>query len=194
LSRRTPACAVKELEGKTVGVALGSYAHRYLLGVLDAAGLTGRTRVVYLLGADFPASLQHASIGAYAAAADFGPVLAAQGYPVIDQGTQHPELLGSYVIVASADVLKRAPQLPAAWNRARRAAIADIKQDSNAYFAFHEKQTAFSADAIKTAHPVSQFPVETLPAGGIQLLGEAKRFLLERRLIRDDFTLQHWQV
>ena len=48
----------------------------------------------------------------------------------------------------------------------RRAAIADIKQDSNAYYAFHEKQTAFSADAIKKAHPVSQFPVEPLPLLG----------------------------
>lgn len=55
---------------------------------------------------------------------------------------------------------------------------------------FHQKQTAYSVEAIKSAHPVSHYPVEAIPASGIQLLGEAKRFLLERRLIPDDFALQ----
>ncbi|MFL9919052.1 ABC transporter substrate-binding protein [Paraburkholderia fungorum] len=186
--------SVKELDGKTVAVALGSYMHRYLLGVLEAAGLTGRTHVVYMLGGDAEATLQHASIGAYAAPIDLGPVLVSHGFPAIDQAAQHPNLLGSSVIVASDDILSRAPQLPNAWNRARRAAIADIQRDSEAYYAFHKSQGGFPLDAIKASHPLANFPVDAGPSNGLQRLGGVKTFLLAAHLIHDDFPLQQWQV
>ncbi|ALS64269.1 ABC transporter substrate-binding protein [Pandoraea apista] len=185
--------SVKELDGKTVGVPLGSYIHRYLLGVLDGAGLTGRTKVVHMLGRDAGAALEHGAVGAYAAQSDLAPTLAALGYPVIDRATQHPELLGSSVIVASTEVLTRAPDLPAAWNRARRAALADIDRDPAAYFDFHQRTSGVTVDAIKIAHPISNYPAEALPPSGIQILDGVKRFLLSARLIRNDFAVQQWQ-
>ncbi|MBN3727096.1 ABC transporter substrate-binding protein [Burkholderia sp. Ac-20379] len=185
---------VADLDGKTVGVAMGSYTHRYLLGVLGAAGLSNRTRVVYLLGSDADAALHNASLDAYAAASDFGPVLAERGYPVIDQGVQHPDLLGSYVIVASDKLLARVPGVAQAWHRARRAALSKIGADAPAYYAFHQKQTAFTADTIRLAHPVSHFPTAAYPPEGLALLDSARRFLLDRRLISDDFTLKQWQA
>lgn len=186
--------SVKELEGKTVGVPLGSYIHRYLLGVLDGAGLTGRTRVVHMLGRDAGAALEHGSIGAYAAQSDLGPTLAAQGYPVIDRAQQHPELLGSSVIVASTNLLGRAPDLPNAWNRARRAALADIDRDPAAYFDFHQRTSGIPLDTLKISHPITNYPAAALPGSGIQLLEGVKRFLLGGRLIRNDFALQQWQA
>ncbi|VVE37733.1 Putative aliphatic sulfonates-binding protein [Pandoraea iniqua] len=186
--------SIKELEGKSVGVPLGSYIHRYLLGVLDGAGLTGRTRVVHMLGRDAGAALEHGSLGAYAAQSDLGPTLAAAGYPVIDRANDHPELLGSSVIVASNDVLARAPQLPAAWNRARRAALADIDRDPQAYFNFHKQTSGIAEDAIRISHPISNYPADPLPASGIQILDGVKRFLLNGKLIRNDFALQQWQT
>ncbi|MFJ2991177.1 ABC transporter substrate-binding protein [Pandoraea sp. NPDC087047] len=186
--------SVKALDGKTVGVPLGSYIHRYLLGVLDGAGLTGRVRVVHMLGRDAGAALEHGSIGAYAAPSDLGPTLAALGYPVIDKATQHPELLGSSVIVASTNILGQAPDLPGAWNRARRAALADIDRDPLAYFDFHQRTSGIPIETIKISHPIANYPAEVLPPPGIQLLDGVKRFLLGSRLIRNDFALQQWQI
>ncbi|AKC72458.2 ABC transporter substrate-binding protein [Pandoraea oxalativorans] len=194
LTPRGGAANVKALEGKTVGVPLGSYIHRYLLGVLNGAGLTGRVRVVHMLGRDAGAALEHGSIGAYAAQSDLGPTLAALGYPVIDKANQHPELLGSSVIVSSNDLLSRAPELPAAWNRARRAALADIDRDPAAYFDFHQRTSGIPIETIKISHPIANYPVEAFPPSGIQLLDGVKRFLLGGRLIRNDFALQQWQT
>lgn len=186
--------SVKGLEGKTVAVALGSYMHRYLLGVLDAADLSGRVRVVYMLGGDAEAALQHGSVAAYAAPIDRGPVLLSHGFPSIDQATQHPELLGSSLIVASNDILRRAPRLADAWNRARRSAIGEIQRDPDAYYAFHKAQTGFPLDAIKVSHPLANFPADIRPTNGARILGGVKTFLLAGHLIRDDFPLDQWQV
>lgn len=194
LTPRGGVSSVKALDGKTVGVPLGSYIHRYLLGVLDANGLKGRTRVVHMLGPDGGTALEHGSLDAYAAQSDLGPTLAARGYPVIDRATQHPELLGSSVIVASSSLLARAPQLPAAWNRARRAALADIADDPQAYFAFHQQSTGLPIDTIKISHPISNYPADALPVSGINIIDGVKRFLLSANLIRNDFPLQQWQA
>ncbi|MCI3208109.1 MULTISPECIES: ABC transporter substrate-binding protein [Pandoraea] len=194
LTPRGGVANVKALEGKTVGVPLGSYIHRYLLGVLDNAGLNGRVRVVHMLGRDAGAALEHGAIGAYAAQSDLGPTLAAQGYPVIDKATQHPELLGSSVIVASNDLLNRAPDLPAAWNRARRSALADITRDPAAYFDFHQRTSGIPIETIRISHPIANYPVDAIPPSGIQLLDGVKRFLLGGRLIRNDFALQQWRT
>ncbi|VVE62237.1 aliphatic sulfonate ABC transporter substrate-binding protein [Pandoraea captiosa] len=194
LTPRGGVSSVKALEGKTVGVPLGSYIHRYLLGVLDGAGLTGRVRVVHMLGRDAGAALEHGAIGAYAAQSDLGPTLAAQGYPVINKAAQHPELLGSSVIVASDKVLSQAPALPAAWNRARRDALVEIKRDPAAYFDFHQRTSGIPIETVKISHPIANYPGDALPSSGIQLLDGVKRFLLDSRLIRHDFAVQQWQT
>jgi sulfonate transport system substrate-binding protein len=194
LTPRGGVSSVRELDGKVVAVALGSYMHRYVLGALREAGIARSTRIVYMLARDAGAALEKGSVDAFAAQVDVGPLLASRGFPVIDEAARHPALLGSSVIVASTDVLRRAPQLPAAWNRARRNAIGEIQRDSDAYYAFHAAQTGFPVDAIKASHPVPHMPTEPYPSGGLQLLGGVKRFLLDDHLIRNDFSLEQWRV
>ncbi len=186
--------SVKELEGKSIGVARGSYMHRYVLGLLKENGLQKSVKVIHMFPRDGEAALDQGSIAAFAAQIDVGPLLASRGYPVIDQAEQHPRLRGSSVIVASQKLLAASPGLPAAWTRARRIAIAEMRRDSGRYYAFHAEVSGFPLEAVKASHPLSQYPEAAYPAEGLGLLEEVKTFLLAENLVSRDFSLDQWRA
>jgi NitT/TauT family transport system substrate-binding protein/sulfonate transport system substrate-binding protein len=113
---------------------------------------------------------------------------------VIDQAADHPALRGCSVTVASEPLLQRAPQLPAAWNAARQAAVAQISADWPAYYRFHAQVSGFPQASIEASYTAQQFQPEAFPASGLQLLQGTKEFLLEQRLIRRDFDIQQWTI
>jgi len=185
---------VRELEGKTVGVALGSYMHRYVLGLLKEAKLLNAVKVVHMLPRDGEPALERGAVAAFAAPINTGPLLASRGYPVIDEAERHPTLRGTSVIVASPQLLAAAPGLPAAWGRARTVALQDIRRDNAAYYAFHAEASGFPVAAVKDSYPLSHFPDTAYPAEGLRLIEEVKRFLLAENLIRRDFSVAQWTV
>ena len=185
---------VKELDGKSIGVARGSYMHRYVLGLLKEHGLQKSVKVIHMFPRDGEAALDQGSIAAFAAQIDVGPLLASRGYPVIDQAEQHPSLRGSSVIVASRKLLDASPGLPAAWTRARRAALQEMRHDLDRYYAFHAEVSGFPIDAVRASHPLSQYPEPAFPAEGLALLEEVKKFLLAENLVTKDFALSRWQA
>ncbi|MDB5820840.1 MAG: aliphatic sulfonate transporter substrate-binding protein, partial [Rhizobacter sp.] len=186
--------SVKELEGRTIGVARGSYMHRYVLGLLKEQGLQRSVKVIHMFPRDGEAALDQGSIAAFAAQIDVGPLLASRGYPVIDEAARHPSLLGTSVIVASRPVLTASPGLPAAWARARASALRDMHRDPEGYYAFHAAVSGFPLDAVKASHPMSQYPDQTYPAQGMALLDEVKKFLLAENLVNQDFPLDQWRL
>jgi len=193
LTPRDGVRSVRELEGQAIGVARGSYMHRYVLGLLKEHGLQKSVKVIHMFPRDGEAALDQRSIAAFAAQIDVGPLLASRGYPVIDEADRHPTLRGTSVIVAASKLLATAPGLPAAWTRARRAAIAEMRADSAAYYAFHAEVSGFPLEAVKASHPLSQYPEAAYPAEGLGLIEEVKKFLLGERLVTQDFALAQWQ-
>jgi NitT/TauT family transport system substrate-binding protein/sulfonate transport system substrate-binding protein len=194
LTPRNGVKTVAELRNKVVGVALGSYMHRYLLGTLKEAGILGQVRVVYMLGKDAEAALERGDLAAYAAQIELGPLLASRGFPVIDEAQSHPSLRGSSVIVATAKALQRHPQLAVVWHRARRAGLQDMRRDPQAYYGFHARNTGFPLEAVKASYPLEQFAKEPFPAAGLALLGQTHAFLREQNLVRSDVDLAAWRV
>ena len=194
LTPRNGARSVKELDGKSIGVARGSYMHRYVLGLLKEHGLQKSVKVIHMFPRDGEAALDQGSIAAVAAQIDGGPLLASRGYPVIDEAEQHPTLRGTSVIVASSKLLAAAPGVPAAWTRARRTALQEIRRDNAAYYAFHAEVSGFPLDVVKVSHPLSQFPEAAYPAEGLALLDEVKKFLLAENLVSRDFALAQWRA
>jgi NitT/TauT family transport system substrate-binding protein/sulfonate transport system substrate-binding protein len=194
LTPRNGVRSVKELDGKSIGVARGSYMHRYVLGLLKAHGLQTSVKVIHMFPRDGEAALDQGSIAAFAAQIDVGPLLASRGYPVIDEAEQHPTLRGTSVIVASSKLLAAAPGVPAAWTRARRTALQEIRRDSAAYYAFHAEVSGFPLDVVRVSHPLSQFPEAAYPAEGLALLDEVKKFLLAENLVSRDFALAEWRA
>jgi sulfonate transport system substrate-binding protein len=194
LTPRNGASDVKALEGQTIGVARGSYMHRYVLGLLKAHGLQKSVKVIHMFPRDGEAALDQHSIAAFAAQIDVGPLLASRGYPVIDEADRHPTLRGTSVIVASNKLLAAAPGVPAAWTRARRTALQEIRRDSEAYYAFHAEVSGFPLEVVKVSHPLSQFPEAAYPPEGLALLDEVKKFLLAENLVSRDFALAQWRA
>lgn len=193
LTPRNGVKRVADLRGKVVGVALGSYMHRYLLGTLKEAGVLGQVRVVYLLGKDAEAALERGDLAAYAAQIELGPALVAKGFPAIDEAERHPTLRGSSVIVASAKALQRYPGLAAAWQTARRSGVQAIRRDPEAYYAFHAANTGFPLAAVKASYPLSQFPEEPFTPQGLQLLQHTHGFLRAQNLVGSDVDLAAWR-
>ena len=177
-----------------VAVALGSYMHRYVIGLLKEAGIQKTTKVVYMLPRDGDAALERGSIAAFAAPINTGPLLVSKGFPLIDEADRHPGLLGSSVIVASNKALQQNPSLGAAWQRARRAALQDIRKDPERYYAFHADVSGFPVEAVKASYPLSQFPEEAYPSAWIQSLEDVKAFLRAENLIRQDFAVNDWKM
>lgn len=194
LTPRDGVKSVKDLEGKTIGVALGSYMHRYVLGLLKENGLQRKVKVVHMLPRDGEPALEKAAVGAFAAPINTGPTLAARGYPVIDEAARHPTLRGTQVIITSPKLVASSPGLPAAWARARTEALREIHKDNAAYYAFHSQASGFPVPAVKVSFPTSQFPDTAYPAEGLALIEEVKRFLLAENLIRKDFKVSDWTV
>ena len=194
LTPRNGVRSVKELDGKSIGVARGSYMHRYVLGLLKEHGLQKSVKVIHMFPRDGEAALDQGSIAAFAAQIDVGPLLASRGYPVIDEAEQHPTLRGTSVIVVSSKLLAAAPGVPAAWTRARRTALQEIRRDSAAYYAFHAEVSGFPLDVVRVSHPLSQFPEAAYPAEGLALLDEVKKFLLAENLVSRDFALAQWRA
>ena len=86
------------------------------------------------------------------------------------------------------------PGLAAAWQRARRAALQDIRKDPERYYAFHADVSGFPVEAVKASYPLSQFPEEAYPSAWIQSLEDVKAFLRAENLIRQDFAVNDWKV
>lgn len=194
LTPRNGARSVKELEGQTIGVARGSYMHRYVLGLLKENQLQKSVKVIHMFPRDGEAALDQGSIAAFAAQIDVGPLLASRGYPVIDEADRHPALRGTSVIVASSKLLAAAPELPSAWTRARRTALQEIRRNSADYYAFHAEVSGFPLEIVKISHPLSHFPEAAYPTEGLALLDEVKKFLLAENLVSRDFALAQWRA
>uniref|UniRef100_C5CV97 Aliphatic sulfonate ABC transporter periplasmic ligand-binding protein n=1 Tax=Variovorax paradoxus (strain S110) TaxID=543728 RepID=C5CV97_VARPS len=194
LTPRDGVRSVKALEGQSIGVARGSYMHRYVLGLLKENGLQKSVKVIHMFPRDGEAALDQGSIAAFAAQVDVGPLLASRGYPVIDEAEKHPALRGTSVIVASSKLLAAAPGLPAAWTRARRTALQEIRRNSVDYYAFHSEVSGFPLEIVKISHPLSHFPEAAYPPEGLALLDEVKKFLLAENLVSRDFALAQWRA
>ncbi|KOP27797.1 aliphatic sulfonate ABC transporter substrate-binding protein [Hapalosiphon sp. MRB220] len=184
--------SLAELKGQKVATSKGSYLHRYLIGLLQESGLKDKVTVVHLLPSDAQAALERGDVAAIAAATGTGPLLQSKGYPVIDEATKHPNLPGTSVTVATETFLAKHPDLPQKWNQIKQAAVKDIKANSEAYYKFHAQVTGYPLDVIKASFPIEQFPEESLPAQGIQLLEGTKKFLVSQKLAKSDFNLTDW--
>lgn len=185
---------IRELEGKTVAVALGSYMHRYVIGRLKEAGILKSTKIIYMLPRDGGPALEKGAIAAFAAPIGMGPLLAERGFPVLDRASLNPHLAGSSLITASDEVLQHTPELAAALLRSRQAALAEIRQDPDAYYAFHAKASGFPESVVRSSHPISQFAHEAYPPAGLKQLEFVSQFLLDEKLIREPLAVAQWQV
>jgi sulfonate transport system substrate-binding protein len=183
--------SLSDLNGKNVGVAKGSYLHRYLNGLIDQ-GLVSNVEQKFILPRDARPALDRGDIAAYVAPIQLGPFLISEGLNVVDKASQH-KLQGNSVIIAREDFLKELPGFFEAFDSARRAAAIDLKARPDDYYAYYVKNTAYSEQVIRDSYPIEGHVEETFPALAVELLEGTKAFLLSKELIKEDFKLDDWK-
>ncbi|MBD3886203.1 ABC transporter substrate-binding protein [Phormidium tenue FACHB-886] len=192
LAKKNGARSIADLKGQTVATSKGSYAHRYLIGLLQEAGIDKDVTVVHLYPKDAEAALERGDIAAYAAPVGTGPLLLAKGYPLLDEAANHPQLEGSSLIVATEKVLQQHPDLPQIWNQVREDALKEMQANPEAYYQFHAQVSGLPIEAIRASYPIEQFSVEPFPTQGLSLLNGTKQFLVSEKLTNADFQLTDW--
>lgn len=185
---------LKQLEGKTVGTAKGSYMYRYLLGLLEEAGLSDKVNVVHMLPPDAQTSLENGDIAAYAAPTFTGPRLVKNGFPVIQEATKTtPHLSGTGVIIARNGYLKENPQFANKWTEIYTEATKDLKANLEEYYQYYTKVSKQDLDVVKESSPIDTFNEESFPEDGLKLLEGTKDFLVKSGLAREDFEIDDWR-
>ncbi|RXZ80042.1 ABC transporter substrate-binding protein [Paenibacillaceae bacterium] len=185
--------SVQDLEGKTVAVVKGSIMHRYIVGLLKENNVTAN--IINLSWADSYAALTRGDIDAFAPAAyDYTSYKLAneEGFPTLDRGINHPQLLGTAVTVAREEFLNEYPDFTEAWDAARAAALEDLRSKPDEYYKFVSEVTGGPVDIIPHLYPIELISDTGIIDDGVNLLRAAKQFLLDENLAAGDFDLDQW--
>ncbi|MBH8572426.1 ABC transporter substrate-binding protein [Nostocaceae cyanobacterium CENA369] len=195
ITKKNGVRSVAQLKGTKIGVAKGTYPHRYLMGLLEKEGLTKDVKVVQIPAADAKPALERGDISAYPFAMGAGPTLVSQGFPAIDRAKDHQGLVGTGVSVVTENFLSRHPELPQKWNQIRRQALQEIKANPEAFYQFAAQASGNVPLAIvKESYPLDLYPTEPFTPEGLKLLNSTKQFLADQKLLKSDFEIKDWQI
>ncbi|MBD2095777.1 ABC transporter substrate-binding protein [Trichocoleus sp. FACHB-591] len=195
LTKQDGVRSLADLKGKKVGVAKGTYLHRYLIGLLEENKLTSDVKIIQMKPAEAKVAIERGDIAAYPFAMGVGPTLLEQGFRAIDQASTHDDLVGTGVSIVTEAALAKYPELPKQWNQTRQKALADIKANSEAFYQFAAKESGgLSLSAAKASYPLNLYPTEPFNDRGLQLLNSTKDFLAEQQLLKSDFDIKDWQA
>lgn len=188
--------SLNDLRGQKIGVAKGTYMHRYLLGLLDQKSLTKNVTLVQIPIADAKAALEHGDIAAYPFSIGSGPLLASQGFPILDQAKDHEGLSGTSATIATEAILAQYPNLPQKWNQIRHRALQQVKTNPEAYYQFaaEASNNRYPLSVIKESYEISSYPIEPFTPEGLKTLNSTKQFLAGQKLLKSDFDIKDWQV
>ena len=188
--------SLADLAGKTVATQVGSYMYRYLLALLDQQGLTGQVKVTHIYTTDALAALKSGGIAAYAApAGQLTAALQTAGFPILDKASaDHQDLLGTSLTVVAGSALSKHPGLPAAWNAARTAAIADANKDATAYYDYAAKASGTTAAVVSQATPLSSYPSAAFTDAGVAKLTALNTFLVANKLTTATVDINAWKT
>jgi ABC-type nitrate/sulfonate/bicarbonate transport system substrate-binding protein len=186
---------VEELKGKKIATVKGSLMYRFVVGYLEAKGLTKDVEVININSVpDTEAALLRGEIDAYAIVSTYYSAykLLKDGHPLLADAYEIPELLSTSVVYAAESYLEKFPDFPAAWNAARQKAYEDIKANPEEYYAWLSELTGTPVEALKEIQPIEGLPTEGLPQDGIARATASKDFLIAEKLAKNDFNFDEW--
>lgn len=192
-NKKNGVAKVEDLKGKTVATSNGSYMFRYLIGLLEENHLLDDVKVVSLLPTEAAASLERGDIQAYAFPTYNGPKHIKLGFPLIEQASKStPHLTGSSVIVATEKWLDENPKFLSVWNDTRTKSVKDLKAHEDEFYQYVSQVTKHDLDVVKESVPLENITEESFPKEGLELLEGTKEFLVDQKLIKQDFELEDW--
>ncbi|MFI6347421.1 ABC transporter substrate-binding protein [Streptomyces sp. NPDC050560] len=184
--------SLKDLRGKKIAVATGSYMHRYLLGALQDEHVEP-AEITHVYTADTQAPLERGDIAAAALPEVNARVFESKGFKVIDHlAEDHPDYAGTSATVSTDDFLSAHPGFVKLWRDAQDRGSRDALADFRRYQDFETTLDGFPAPLVRETTLKSQLPTSAVPKRGLQLLEGTKKFLVEQKFIKEDFDLGDW--
>ncbi|MDO7907992.1 ABC transporter substrate-binding protein [Paenibacillus sp. JX-17] len=191
IAKKGGAASVKDLQGKTIAIQKGSFMHRYVVGLLKKEGVSDY-KLVHMLIPDASAALARGDVDAMTNNGVQALKQINEGYPLLDDATKHPDLIGTGATVASEAFLAKFPDFPKVWNEARLKALDDLKQHEDEYYQFAADAQGTTPDVIKKISPISQIKDTPFTDEGLKLIEGTKNFLVEEKLAKKDFNINDW--
>ncbi|MBW8486624.1 ABC transporter substrate-binding protein [Actinomadura parmotrematis] len=183
--------SLKELEGKKIGVQVGSYIHRYLLGALQQAGV--HATLVNMYTPAIVAALEKGAIDAGGLVSANVEIERRKGLPVIDTASRdHPDLLGTTATVVTQKFLDAHPGIVKSWQNVERTGARAAKADWTGYTGYLASIGGYPADITAKTTLRSQVADQPFTPQGLKLLEGTKAFLVQQKLIPADYPLDSW--
>lgn len=184
--------SVDELVGRKVSTTPGTIVSHYLDGVLTEKGIAGKVTTVNLTSSAVEPALLSGEIDAGVVTA---PALYIQrGFRVIDQASDHENLTGNSITVASESFLQAHPDFVTVWNQVRAQAVADLQAHPDDFYRYFAANSSYPAALLPQLYPLQLFNPDPLPTLGVAALENAKTYLLNGHLIQQDFSIADWSV
>ncbi|HEY9697879.1 MAG TPA: ABC transporter substrate-binding protein [Trichocoleus sp.] len=192
VAKKNGPTSVDQLNRKTIGVRIGAIPHRYVVGLLEQAGLKGKVKIVNLTNSEGEAALSRGDIDAYAATAALAYRLKSQNYTVIDEAANHPDLTGSNVTSVTEQFLAAHPDFVQTWYSVIDRATRELKAQPQAYYQFVSQVNDEPLELSEFTSPLNQYPSEPLPGDGVERLRKTQQFLLNQKIVKSEFKLDDW--
>ncbi|NBD23654.1 ABC transporter substrate-binding protein [Paenibacillus glycinis] len=182
---------VQDLAGKTIAIQKGSFMHRYVVGLLEQAGVKNY-KLVHMLRPDGEAALARGEVDAMTNNGVYALKQIEQGYAHIDDASTHPDLVGTSATVVSEAYLKKFPDFPKVWNEIRLKALEDLKKHEDEYYKLAAEIQKTTPELFKQVSPVANIKDTPFTDDGVKLLDGTKNFLVQQKLATKDFDVNEW--
>jgi NitT/TauT family transport system substrate-binding protein/sulfonate transport system substrate-binding protein len=182
------------LAGGSLGSPPGTAPYRYAYELLEERGLLSKVTISPLQTPNGVAALESGQIDAFSAPQPYAAELAAEGYPVLDKESSHPNLLATGEIVTTQTFLDAHRKFVPSFDRTYTSIVANIDAHAAGFYSYEAFVEGLPLAVAKQAYPVSAYPATPLIASGITLLGSTLKFALSLKLVTNTFDLKAWPV
>jgi sulfonate transport system substrate-binding protein len=192
----SPISSVKDLKGKKIGFAKGTYMQKYLYQILEVNGIA-QSDVELINTTDFDSALQGGSIDALVVTdtQEAIQVLSKRIAKTIDTSKDHPDITAQSVIVGNSKFLSENKDAAVALFKALKEAKTLMKESTNEAYEILTK-SGLDKESTKTLYGKDNgkfdyvsFKVDDEAKNKIN---ESKKFMLDNKLISKDFDTDKW--
>jgi sulfonate transport system substrate-binding protein len=185
--------SISDFSGKKIAVVKGSTMHRFLVSVLDRNNV--EAEIININGLpDSLAALNRGEVDGLATVSYAPPVDAAlkNGFNVVTSSTDYDDVASLRVSTVTDSFLDGHGGFADAWAEMRSAALADIQANPQPYYDWLAESTGTPREDVERIYPLGNYSEESLRPDLVTQLEGTKEFLVDQKLIRNDFDLQQW--
>lgn len=192
----SPISSIKDLKGKKIGFAKGTYMQKYLYQILDANGIA-QSEVELINTTDFDSALQGGSIDALVVTdnSEAIQVLTKKIAKTIDTSKDHPDITAQSVVIGNSKFLAKNKDVGVALFKALKEARTLMKEKTDESYEILTK-SGLDKDAARSLYGKDngKFDYVSLRVDdeAKKKINDSKKFMLDNKLISKDFDIGKW--